>query len=133
VDTFINGTKTIDPCRLLQLDANQWVHVNCALWSAEVFETQSGVLVNVSAAAQRAQHTFCSYCGRNGATLRCYRLNCPLNFHMPCAVDADCIFYKDKTLVCPDHVPDTLENILDDLSVFRKINIERDESRQIAK
>ena len=26
--------------RLLNLDVDQWIHLNCALWSGEVYETQ---------------------------------------------------------------------------------------------
>lgn len=33
------------PARLLNYDVNKWVHLNCALWSEEVYETQSGALV----------------------------------------------------------------------------------------
>jgi len=31
--------------RLLNLDANEWVHVNCALWSAEVHVTEEVFLL----------------------------------------------------------------------------------------
>ena len=35
------------PARLLNYDVNKWVHLNCALWSEDVYETVSGALVNV--------------------------------------------------------------------------------------
>ena len=37
------------PCgRLLPLGVDVWVHVNCALWSSEVFEKEPGVMLQVS-------------------------------------------------------------------------------------
>lgn len=36
--------------RLLNVDANEWVHVNCALWSTEVYESENGFLKNVDVA-----------------------------------------------------------------------------------
>lgn len=34
---------------------NEWTHVNCALWSAEVFEEGDGTLRNVHAAVARGR------------------------------------------------------------------------------
>ena len=34
---------------------DDWVHVNCALWSAEVFEEVDGSLQHVQAAAKRGR------------------------------------------------------------------------------
>lgn len=39
--------------RLLNLDVDLWVHLNCALWSLEVYETLNGALMNVEAAVKR--------------------------------------------------------------------------------
>ena len=36
--------------RLMYASQNEWVHVNCALWSAEVFEKVDRCLQNVYAA-----------------------------------------------------------------------------------
>ena len=35
---------------------DDWVHVNCALWSAEVFEEVDGTLQHVHVAAKRGKH-----------------------------------------------------------------------------
>ena len=34
-----------------------WVHLNCALWSHEVYETQNGALMNVEDAIKRGEKT----------------------------------------------------------------------------
>ncbi len=41
--------------RILSAGLGEWVHVNCALWSAEVFENESGLLQNVHTAVARGQ------------------------------------------------------------------------------
>lgn len=43
--------------RLLNLDVDVWVHLNCALWSLEVYETLNGALMNVMSAVHRGQDT----------------------------------------------------------------------------
>lgn len=44
-----------DEGRLLYMGQNEWTHVNCALWSAEVFEEGDGTLRNVHAAVARGR------------------------------------------------------------------------------
>ena len=39
--------------RLLYAGMNEWVHINCALWSAEVYEDDVGRLKNVYDAVKR--------------------------------------------------------------------------------
>ena len=41
--------------RLLPCGVDEWVHVNCAVWSAEVYEECSGVLCAVHAAISRGK------------------------------------------------------------------------------
>ncbi|KAL3091379.1 hypothetical protein niasHS_007172 [Heterodera schachtii] len=89
--------------RLLNVDANKWVHVNCALWSAEVHVAEDGGLINVEAALRRAKVTECRLCGLKGASIRCYKLDCANNelaFHLICAKHSHGHFVKDKTLLC---------------------------------
>jgi histone-lysine N-methyltransferase MLL3 len=51
-DGDTNGTA-----RLLNVDLDAWVHLNCALWSHEVYETQNGALMNVGDAIKRGEKT----------------------------------------------------------------------------
>lgn len=131
---------TDGPARLLNLDLDTWVHLNCALWSSEVYETQAGALINVELARQRGQTVVCAFCQRLGATSGCHRLRCLNIYHFTCALQAGCTFFKDKTMLCHQHRPRGasaaaglhLEQQLRCFSVFRRVFVQRDELRQLA-
>ncbi|XP_058823621.1 histone-lysine N-methyltransferase trithorax [Topomyia yanbarensis] len=89
--------------RLLYCGQNNWVHTNCALWTAEVFEEIDGSLQNVHSAVSRGRSKNCRHCGVKGATVRCNAKHCAEHFHFPCARQVGCIFMQDKTLFCPQH------------------------------
>lgn len=78
---------------------NKWIHLNCALWSDEVYETVNGGLVNVEVALQNGMSVHCAYCNTSGATLKCYKMRCSLVYHLPCAVKDQCVFYKNKVCI----------------------------------
>ncbi|CAF1210250.1 unnamed protein product [Rotaria sordida] len=133
---FCNGIgdmTTNGPGRLLNLDVGQWCHLNCALWSTEVYETVSGALMCVEQAYKRSINTECASCKQKGASLTCFFQRCPNTYHFPCAVNNGCVFYKNKTIMCPVHASRTtaIDQILEDKSVFRKVWINRDEVKQI--
>ncbi|MBN3285215.1 KMT2D methyltransferase, partial [Polyodon spathula] len=124
---------TDGPARLLNIDLDLWVHLNCALWSTEVYETQGGALINVEVALRRGLRTKCAYCQKTGATNSCNRLRCPNVYHFACAVRARCMFFKDKTMLCTQHkLKGPSEEELSSFAVFRRVYIERDEVKQIA-
>ncbi|XP_015228003.1 PREDICTED: histone-lysine N-methyltransferase 2C isoform X11 [Cyprinodon variegatus] len=128
---------TDGPARLLNLDLDVWVHLNCALWSTEVYETQAGALINVELALRRGQSIRCAYCQQTGATSGCHRLRCTNVYHFTCALQAQCTFFKDKTMLCHAHRPrgtagQALEHELRCFAVFRRVYVQRDEVRQIA-
>ncbi|XP_072219663.1 histone-lysine N-methyltransferase 2C isoform X2 [Leuresthes tenuis] len=128
---------TDGPARLLNLDVDVWVHLNCALWSTEVYETQAGALINVELALRRGQTVRCAYCQQTGATSGCHRLRCTNVYHFTCALQAQCTFFKDKTMLCHAHRPrgtagQALEHELRCFAVFRRVYVQRDEMRQIA-
>ena len=83
-------------CRLLNLDVGQWCHLNCALWSTEVYETVSGALMCVEQAYKRSINIECASCKQKGASLTCFSPRCPNAYHFPCAVDSGCVFHKNK-------------------------------------
>ncbi|KAM6971552.1 LOW QUALITY PROTEIN: histone-lysine N-methyltransferase 2C-like [Tautogolabrus adspersus] len=97
--------QTDGPARLLNLDLDLWVHLNCALWSSEVYETQAGALINVELALRRGLTLRCAHCQRTGATSGCNRLRCTNTYHFTCALQAHCTFFKDKTMLCHLHKP----------------------------
>ncbi|KAG7477467.1 hypothetical protein MATL_G00069890 [Megalops atlanticus] len=124
---------TDGPARLLNIDVDLWVHLNCALWSTEVYETQGGALINVEVALRRGLRTRCAGCQRTGATSSCSRLRCPNVYHFACAVRARCMFFKDKTMLCTQHkLKGPSEEELSSFAVFRRVYVERDEVKQIA-
>ncbi|XP_048874063.1 histone-lysine N-methyltransferase 2D isoform X4 [Brienomyrus brachyistius] len=124
---------TDGPARLLNIDVDLWVHLNCALWSTEVYETQGGALINVEVALRRGLRTRCTCCQKTGATNSCNRLRCPNVYHFACAIRARCMFFKDKTMLCTQHkLKGPSEEELSNFAVFRRVYIERDDVKQIA-
>ncbi|XP_074500471.1 histone-lysine N-methyltransferase 2D isoform X1 [Sebastes fasciatus] len=124
---------TDGPARLLNIDVDLWVHLNCALWSTEVYETQGGALINVEVALRRGLRTLCAYCQKTGATNSCNRIRCPNVYHFACAIRARCMFFKDKTMLCTQHkLKGPSEDELTMFAVLRRVYIERDEVKQIA-
>ncbi len=49
------------------MDVDRWVHLNCALWSYEVYETCNGALMNVDTAIKRGLGIECVVCRKKGA------------------------------------------------------------------
>lgn len=76
------------------------VHLNCALWSSEVYETQAGALINVELALRRGLTLRCAHCQHTGATSGCNRLRCTNTYHFTCALQASCTFFKVGSWFC---------------------------------
>ena len=100
---MVGDGETAQSSRLLNYDVDQWVHLNCALWSNEVYEALNGGLHNVDKAKERAATTRCAHCQKVGASITCshtfgaqQRLHCEKIYHFCCALQAQCAFYKDK-------------------------------------
>lgn len=121
------------PSRLLNYDVDKWVHLNCALWSTEVYETISGGLMNFPMALQIGLNQSCNTCQQLGATVKCYKTRCGAVFHLPCAIRDKCVFYQNKTIHCQAHATrNDKDKELLTLSVPRRVFVERDENRQVA-
>ena len=121
------------PARLLNYEVDKWAHLNCALWSEEVYETVSGALVNCETALKNNVNSYCVVCEKNYATIKCFKTRCTNIFHLNCAVKERCTFYKNKSMFCKDHTPKgEKDNELTTLAVYRRVYIERDENRQVA-
>ena len=84
------------PSRLLTLDVDTWCHLNCALWSDEVYETMNGALINVDLAYRQSVETQCFYCHEKGASLKCFAPKCNCFYHLQCAIKDKCAFNQDK-------------------------------------
>lgn len=86
--------------RLLNFDARKWVHLNCALWSNEVYETMNGALMYVDSACKRGDSIECVICHKSGATAGCFRPRCPNVYHIACAQKDNVTFFEDKVSAC---------------------------------
>ncbi|XP_077405714.1 histone-lysine N-methyltransferase 2B isoform X2 [Vanacampus margaritifer] len=91
-----------DGGRLLYLGQNEWAHINCCIWSAEVYENK-GALHQVHTAVYRGRHMRCDRCGLSGATVGCCLSTCQSNFHFMCARAQDCVFQRDRKVYCYKH------------------------------
>lgn len=89
--------------RLIYYRQNDWNHINCALWSSEVYEEVDGSLQNFSQAVSRGQKLNCTQCWKKGATVGCCYDNCKSNFHFVCGLVDGADFKEDKTVFCRHH------------------------------
>uniref|UniRef100_A0A6P8ST43 [histone H3]-lysine(4) N-methyltransferase n=1 Tax=Geotrypetes seraphini TaxID=260995 RepID=A0A6P8ST43_GEOSA len=115
-----------DAGRLLYIGQNEWTHINCAIWSAEVFEENDGSLKNVHAAVARGRQMRCDLCQKPGATVGCCLSACLSNFHFMCARASRCIFQDDKKMFCENHI-DLLDGQTvppDDFDVLRRVYVD---------
>lgn len=88
--------------RLLYMGQNEWAHINCGLWSAEVYE-ENGALLQVHSAVSRGRHLRCDYCDQSGATVGCCLDSCQSNYHFMCARIEGCVFQQDRKVYCCRH------------------------------
>uniref|UniRef100_A0A673XPR4 [histone H3]-lysine(4) N-methyltransferase n=1 Tax=Salmo trutta TaxID=8032 RepID=A0A673XPR4_SALTR len=88
---------------LLYLGQNEWAHINCSMWSAEVFEEDNGSLMHVHSAVARGRFMRCERCNHTGATVGCCLTSCQSNYHFMCARSRNCVFQDDKKVYCYKH------------------------------
>ncbi len=65
----------------------------------------------------------------------CFKLRCTNLYHLKCAQADGAMFFQDKTMLCNQHVQKTgpVEGELSCISVFRRVYVNRDENRQVAR
>ncbi|XP_030371123.1 histone-lysine N-methyltransferase trithorax isoform X2 [Scaptodrosophila lebanonensis] len=126
-----------EEARLLYCGHDCWVHTNCAMWSAEVFEEIDGSLQNVHSAVSRGRMIKCTVCGNRGATVGCNVKSCGEHYHYPCARSIDCAFLTDKSMYCPTHAKNALKangspNVTfeSNFEVSRPVYVELDRKRK---
>ncbi|XP_034718401.1 histone-lysine N-methyltransferase 2A isoform X2 [Etheostoma cragini] len=116
--------NTNESGRLLYIGQNEWTHVNCALWSAEVFEDDDGCLKNVHMAVFRGKQLRCEKCQKPGATVGCCLTSCTSNYHFMCARHSHCIFLEDKKVYCPKHRDLIKGEVVSEFEVTRRILVD---------
>ncbi|XP_065143963.1 histone-lysine N-methyltransferase 2B [Paramisgurnus dabryanus] len=123
-----NGdAKPNDAGRLLYIGQNEWVHVNCCVWSAEVQEVK-GALMHVHSAVTRGRFMRCERCGQAGATVGCCLSSCQSNYHFMCARISNCVFQTDKKVYCYKH-RDLINNKIEQgnaFEVLRRVYVDFD-------
>uniref|UniRef100_A0A0K2VF16 Histonelysine Nmethyltransferase 2Alike [Saccoglossus kowalevskii] n=1 Tax=Lepeophtheirus salmonis TaxID=72036 RepID=A0A0K2VF16_LEPSM len=121
--------------RLLPFRQDDFVNLNCALWSSEVFETINGGLQNVGLALNRGLKLSCSYCDVKGASVGCCQEKCPINYHFMCGLKDGASYKVDKSVYCFKHAQIHSEKEdLSDFSVRRSVFVDcGSESRKKAK
>ena len=99
----VSGEEEEKTGRLLPFRYNEWLHLSCALWSSEVYETVDGSLQQVLSAVTRSRNLLCTVCHQKGATIGCCHQDCPANFHFLCGIQDKADFKEDKTVYCYKH------------------------------
>ncbi|KAG9482525.1 hypothetical protein GDO78_011284 [Eleutherodactylus coqui] len=115
-----------DAGRLLYIGQDEWTHINCALWSAEVFEDDDGSLKNVHMAVIRGKQLRCEYCQKLGATVGCCLTSCTSNYHFMCSRTKNCVFLEDKKVYCQKHRDLIKGEVVSDnnFEVFRRVVVD---------
>lgn len=81
-----------------------FLHELCAIWTPEVYLSDTNKFVNLAEASLRCQHLECSFCEEVGAGLGCFEATCKQSFHYLCAKMAGCVLVKSKfKCYCPAH------------------------------
>lgn len=63
----------------------------------------NGEVHAVEKARCRGAKLKCFGCGRSGATIGCFKSNCCLNYHFPCAFASGCVIDTEKRIHCQKH------------------------------
>lgn len=133
---LLRDAEPTEAGRLLTCGLDEWVHVNCGLWSAEVFEDDEGRLQNVQVAISRGKQMKCEHCGEVGATVGCCEPRCPMNYHFMCARNAKAEFQDDKKVYCAQHSFRTKKELVmvnDDFCVERRVCVDMGKIRATKK
>ncbi|XP_067267313.1 histone-lysine N-methyltransferase 2B isoform X3 [Chanodichthys erythropterus] len=123
----LGDAKPNDAGRLLYIGQNEWAHVNCCMWSAEV-EDAKGALMHVHSAVARGRFMRCERCGQTGATVGCCLTSCQSNYHFMCARASNCVFQCDKRVYCYKH-RDLIDNKIEQgngFEVLRRVYVDFD-------
>uniref|UniRef100_A0A8C6PKV2 Histone-lysine N-methyltransferase n=1 Tax=Nothobranchius furzeri TaxID=105023 RepID=A0A8C6PKV2_NOTFU len=110
--------------RLLYIGQNEWTHVNCALWSADVFEDDDGSLKNVHMAVRKGRQMRCERCEKTGATVSCCLASCTSRYHFMCARQCHCVFLEDKKVYCSKHRDLIKGEVVSGFEVTRRILVD---------
>ncbi|XP_046386214.1 nascent polypeptide-associated complex subunit alpha, muscle-specific form isoform X2 [Ischnura elegans] len=81
-----------------------WVHEECALWAAGLYQIGSRI-VGLNEAVWSSAKMMCGRCGAAGANIGCVRRGCAQHLHYPCARDHGWQLDEEDFLAsCPPHM-----------------------------
>ena len=102
--------------RLIHLKKQEWIHVNCGLWSEGVVEAQFGGLSNVYQVIKKAKTNHCAECGNTGASIQGHS-DANKRMHLTCALKQKCVF----TFSLAERKISSMENwVKNNMSVYQK-------------
>lgn len=87
--------------RLGLFSNGQYVHVNCARFSEEVYE-RDNILVGSMASVNRGSQYRCNFCHVRGASIPCHKRGCRVTYHLKCALLSRCLFFETKAIIHPE-------------------------------
>ncbi|KFV19005.1 G2/M phase-specific E3 ubiquitin-protein ligase, partial [Tauraco erythrolophus] len=90
-----------------------FAHLFCLFFANGLYQQgcKDGVrLEDIRHTIKRAAKKNCCVCGRSGATITCQGTDCDRSFHLPCAVEGECVtrFLCPYSSFCPEHCPEQL-------------------------
>lgn len=136
--------------RLLMVDKDQYVHINCCKWSTNIqqkYSEQSDIESENLSMPQLEFSNFenvyknavlnnclCYKCKNPGASLKCYVQKCNKWYHFPCALKNGNLMFIDNSMCCPEHIPTNLaqDDIIKNFNMFVCATIKRDIPKQIS-
>ncbi|XP_026723319.1 PHD finger protein 7-like [Athene cunicularia] len=66
------------------------------------------VMQDILHAVELAAQKRCFVCGKNGAAITCCREGCDRSFHLPCAIEGECVtqYFPPHSSFCREHRPE---------------------------
>ncbi|CAM9516258.1 unnamed protein product, partial [Bubo scandiacus] len=90
-------------------------HLFCLLFANQLFQQQNKELglmgflpEDIRRTVERAAQKQCFVCGESGATISCFQEGCDCSFHLPCAVEGECVtqYLPQYRSFCREHRPE---------------------------
>jgi len=79
--------------RLLPVETT-WIHINCLIWSSDVF-IKDYLIEQIQSMLTRSKSATCKHCAKEGASVKCFEKKCEVSFHFGCAYKAKCLFIEN--------------------------------------
>lgn len=78
-----------------------WIHVNCLIWSEEIY-VDDYIVEQIHTLLTKTKK--CKYCSKEGATIQCKYKSCEFCYHFNCALLNECVMNaNERELYCRIH------------------------------